>query len=44
MGCLVPASAQFSALLILLSVAGGFLFEGLSDEEDDFHQVSIQEG
>lgn len=39
------SSAQFlpapSALhlVILPSLAGGFLFEGLSDDEDDFHQV-----
>lgn len=31
-------------ILILFSVAGGFLFEGLSDDEDDFHQVSAQIG
>lgn len=29
---------------IPLSAAGGFLFEGLSDDEDDFHQVSSQVG
>ncbi|NWI66732.1 UBL7 protein, partial [Todus mexicanus] len=36
---LVPNSCQRPVLCMnLLSVAGGFLFEGLSDEEDDFHQ------
>lgn len=33
----MPNSCQH--LLSLLSIAGGFLFEGLSDDEDDFHQV-----
>ncbi|NXK22960.1 UBL7 protein, partial [Arenaria interpres] len=37
---LVPDSCQHPgfSMLFLLSVAGGFLFEGLSDDEDDFHQ------
>lgn len=28
-------------LLNVFSGAGGFLFEGLSDDEDDFHQVML---
>lgn len=36
--CFLPASGVLP-LLSLLSITGGFLFEGLSDDEDDFHQV-----
>uniref|UniRef100_A0A674GS66 Ubiquitin-like protein 7 n=1 Tax=Taeniopygia guttata TaxID=59729 RepID=A0A674GS66_TAEGU len=35
---LLPAPAGLPHPFIPLSGAGGFLFEGLSDDEDDFHQ------
>lgn len=38
----IPAAVQHP--FVPLSAAGGFLFEGLSDDEDDFHQVSSQFG